>query len=263
MNGLGVETSCHTRFFVSTRVPSLEHLFPLLPRYASMALMAGDSDCLRARCVCGLPRHLLGRDSSGTVVRCDERADAQELVCIIVDIHPRGIPHPEEWIREVPHNWIHRFRRIRVALFCAISPMWSLATGNQNLMTAFCRLVPGEQELTIDREPQWLTEEDRRLILSSGLRDQLECFRSGGSNSTDWPRAKAFVIFTTALSETVRLPQPKHTTILYVPRGEEFVALPEDAETFERAIEFCKDQSGWSYWIEQASGAKSAGGLSL
>jgi len=150
-----------------------------------------------------------------------------------------------------------------VALFFGISPLWSLSSGNQHLMTAFFRHTPGEQGLRIIREPDWLTTEDRDLILSSGLTGTLECFRSGGSNSTDWPRARAFVIFTAGLSETVRLPQPKHTTVLYVQHEQEFVRIPEDAPTFERAIEFYRDDRGWSFWVEQSSGAKSGGGLSL
>src|SRR5690606_32172457 len=150
-----------------------------------------------------------------------------------------------------------------LVLFFTISPLWSLATGNQHLMTAFFRHVPGEEELKFENEPVWLTNEDRDLLVSSGLKGRLECFRSGGSNSTDWPRAKAFVIFTSDLTETVRLPQPKHSTILYVQRGGGFVALPNEASTIDRAIEFYKDQSGWSYWVEQSSGAKSGGGLNL
>lgn len=150
-----------------------------------------------------------------------------------------------------------------VALFFGISPLWSLGTGNQHLTTAFFRHIPGEQELSITREPDWFTIEDRDLVLSSGLTGTLECFRSGGSNSTDWPRARAFVIFTAGLSETVRLAQPKHTTVLYVQREQEFEMIPKDAPTFERAIEFYRDGRGWSFWVEQASGAKSGGGLSL
>ena len=122
-----------------------------------------------------------------------------------------------------------------VALFFGISPLWSLSTGNQHLMTVFFRGVTGT----------------------------IECFRSGGSISTDWPRAGVFVIFTAGLSETVRLPQPKHTTVLYVQHEQEFVRIPADAPTFERAIEFYRDDRGWSFWVEQSSGAKSGGGLSL
>jgi len=150
-----------------------------------------------------------------------------------------------------------------IALFFGISPLWSLATGNQHLMTAFFRHVPGEQELNITHEPDWLTVEDRELILGSGLTGTIECFQSGGSNSTDWPRAKAFVIFTVGLSQNVRLPQPKRSTILYVQHEDEFVAIPNKAPTFDRAIEFYRDQTGWSFWVEQSSGAKSGGGLSL
>ena len=148
-----------------------------------------------------------------------------------------------------------------VALFFGFSPLWSLGTGNQNLMTAFFRHIPGEQDLKIAGEPEWLTEEDRELIIGSGLTGKLECFRSGGSNTAEWPRAKTFVIFTSDLSDTVRLPQPKHSTIVYLQHGQEFIGIPDDTPTFDRAIEFYKDDSGWHYWVEHASGAKSGGGL--
>ncbi len=150
-----------------------------------------------------------------------------------------------------------------LAFFFAISPLWSLATSNQHLITAFFQHVPGDDELKIDSEPDWFTNEDRELLVSSGLKGRLDCFSSGGSNSTEWPCAKAFVIFTSDLSETVRLPQPKHSTILYVQRGDGFVVLPEGVPTFNRSLEFYEDEYGWHYWVEQASGAKSGGGLRL
>jgi hypothetical protein len=150
-----------------------------------------------------------------------------------------------------------------LAFFFAISPLGSLAASNQHLTTAFFQHVPGDDELKIDSQPDWLTNEDRDLLVSSGLKGRLDCFRSGGSNTTEWPRAKAFVIFTSDLSETVRLPQPKHSTILYVQLGDGFVVLPEGVPTFNRSLEFYEDEHGWHYWVEQASGAKSGGGLSL
>jgi hypothetical protein len=155
------------------------------------------------------------------------------------------------------------FAGLGVILFWGISPLWSLATGDQHLTTAFFRHNSGDQELKIDEEPDWLTEDDRDLLLSCGLKGRLKCFVSGGSNSTEWPRAKAFVIFTSDLTETVRLSQPKHSTILYVQRGTKFIALPNGLPTLDRAIEFYQDQSGWSYRIEQSSGAKSGGSLSF
>lgn len=153
------------------------------------------------------------------------------------------------------------YATLGVALFFGISPIWSLGTGDQHLMTAFFRHTPGEQELKIIRGPDWLSKEDRDLILSSGLTGTLESIRSGGSNSTNWPRAKAFVIFTADLSGTVRLPQPKRSTVLYLQRDDEFIRFPEDVPTFERVIEFYKDERGWNFWVEQSSGAKSGGSL--
>jgi hypothetical protein len=150
-----------------------------------------------------------------------------------------------------------------LVLFFALSPIWALATGNQHLTTAFFQHVPGDEEFKIDNEPDWLTNEDRDLLESCGLKGRLECFSSGGSNSTEWPRAKAFVIFTSDLSKTVRLPQPKNATILYVQRGDDFIALPNGTPTFDRALEFYEDQDGWHYWVEMASGAKSGGGITL
>lgn len=149
------------------------------------------------------------------------------------------------------------------ALFFGIAPLMSLATGNQHLMTAFFQYVPGEQELRIEQEPEWLSEDDHRLILSCGLKGTLKCFSSGGSNSTRWPQAKAFVIFTSDLTEATCLRQPKHTSVLYVQREHEFTSSPKDAKFFKRAIEFYKDQGEWYYSIEQSSGAKSGGWLGL
>lgn len=100
-----------------------------------------------------------------------------------------------------------------LALFFALPPLWSIATKNQDLTTAFFQHVPGDEELKIVGGPDWLTNEDRDLLVSSRLKGRLECFTSGGCNTTEWPRAKAFVIFNSELSETVRLPQPNHPVI--------------------------------------------------
>ncbi len=148
-----------------------------------------------------------------------------------------------------------------VGLFIGFSPIWSLITGDQHLKTAFFRHIPGEGALEIISAPDWLTNEDRELILSSGLTGTLEARRSGGSNSTDWPRAKALVIFTAEMSTSVRLAQPKRTTVLYIQGAQEFIKLPEDAPTYDRAIEFYERARGWGFWVEHASGSKSGGGL--
>lgn len=150
-----------------------------------------------------------------------------------------------------------------VLLFFGISPAWSLATGNQHLTTAFFRHIPGDSELSIEDEPLWLTDDDRKLLSRSGLRGTLMCVGGGGSNTTGWPKAKALVVFTEEPTEQIRLRQPKHSTIVYVQRNEEFVMLPERAETFDRSIELVRQQNGWFYYVEHASGARSGSRLSL
>jgi hypothetical protein len=147
-----------------------------------------------------------------------------------------------------------------LAGFAGFSPLRSLVTGDQHLMLVLFRHIPGEQPLRIASEPEWLSERDRALIYGCGLTGTVECFGYSGSNSTNWPRAKAIIVFTTGPSKPARLPQPKCSTILYLQRADDFVAMPEQAPVNDRAIElFRDDRDKWCYWVELISGGKSGG----
>lgn len=148
------------------------------------------------------------------------------------------------------------------ASFAGFAPLRSLATGDQHLMVVFLRHIPGEQPLQIVNAPEWLTDPDRALILSCGLNGTVEFFGSSGSMTTPWPRAQAWIVFTTGPSKPARLPQPKRCTILYLQRDNDFVAMPERAPVIDRAIELFRDDRGkWCFWVELVSGGKSGGEL--
>jgi len=58
-----------------------------------------------------------------------------------------------------------------------------------------------------------LDDTDLALLKQTGLRGTLERMGSSGSNSTTWPRAKAMIVFTSAIAQDMSLPQPKHCSI--------------------------------------------------
>lgn len=152
---------------------------------------------------------------------------------------------------------------VGITFFLGFSPAWSLITGNQHLTFTYFRHIPGNTELAIDDSFAHIPEHDVVLLKSTGLKGRLEFRGRSESNSTDWPQAKAYVIFTDTLQETLFLPQPKHTVIVYVQNGSTFSRFPSHANTLQRTIEFYKNNDGWHYWIEHSSGAKNGGTLNL
>jgi hypothetical protein len=145
-----------------------------------------------------------------------------------------------------------------ITLFFALRPALSLATEDQHLTVVLLRYHPGEAPLTISDPFSALEGGDIDLLKRTELRGTVETRGTHASNSSDWPRARALVIFTGALDE-VSIPQPKHCTIAYMQIGDGFREIPPDAPTFARTIQFHREAGEWYIEVQHASGARSGG----
>lgn len=141
-------------------------------------------------------------------------------------------------------------------------PALSLATGDQELTVFFFRHYPGDGELDTSDAAKVLDAADIDILKQTGLRGTLESRGWQGSNSTQWPHAKAFIIFTRPLTTEGSLPQPKHCTIAYVQEGSGFRRVPSDASTFSRQMDIQHESNGWNFTVEHSSGARSGGFIS-
>lgn len=148
-----------------------------------------------------------------------------------------------------------------VSIFAAIGfrPTLSLATGNQHLTVYFFRYHPGDTELDVSDATVALNTADINILRRTGLRGKLESRGSFSSNSTNWPRAKALLIFTSPIAEDSSLPQPKHCTIAYVQDKGGFRRVPTDAPTFARQMRIEHGLNGSQFVVEHSSGAQSGG----
>ncbi len=138
-------------------------------------------------------------------------------------------------------------------------PAVSLASGNQHLTVYFYRHVPGDTELDVSEAIQDLDATDIDILRQTGLRGKLESRGHFASNSTEWPRAKALLVFTASSADKSMLPQPKHCTIAYVLDSVGFRRVPKYAPTFERSMRIEPGPSGSQFVVEHASGAQSGG----
>lgn len=138
-------------------------------------------------------------------------------------------------------------------------PAVSLASGYQHLAVYFYRHIPGDTELDLSEAIQDLDATDIEILRQTGLRGKLESCGHFASNSTEWPRAKALLVFTAASASKSMLPQPKRCTIAYVQDGVGFRRVPQDASTLERSMRIEPGPSGSHFVLEHASGAQSGG----
>lgn len=149
-----------------------------------------------------------------------------------------------------------------IILFVGLRPALAIASDDQHLTVVLLRYHAGSAPLTISDSFSSLDSADIDLLTRTELRGTLEARGTHASNSADWPRAKALVLFTDALHHDVSIPQPKHCTIAYVQTGDTFRQVPPDAPTFARTIQFHRDADGWNMSVEHASGARSGGSIS-
>jgi hypothetical protein len=138
-------------------------------------------------------------------------------------------------------------------------PAISLAFGNQHLTVFFYRHVPGDTELDVSDAIRDLDATDIDVLRQTGLRGKLESRGHFASNSTEWPRAKALIVYTTPIATESALPQPKHCTIAYVQDDTGFRPVPIDSPTFGRMMRIEPRPSGAGIVVEQASGGRSGG----
>lgn len=149
-----------------------------------------------------------------------------------------------------------------ILLFYAFNPMLTLLTSDQSLTVHFIRHTPGPQPLEVTQGLLGTEAEHGKLLellADSGLTGKLTWETSRGSGSTDRRKAEVFIIFNAPSEATVRLPQPKRTTVVYLQDGDQFTPIPANAPTLERGIEI--DHARQHYFIELASGAKSGGSI--
>ena len=169
-------------------------------------------------------------------------------------------------LRRLPFS--HRLLMGLVGIACAgvfatvgFQPALSLASGNQHLDVYFYRHVPGDTELDVSEAIQDLDASDIDLLRQTGLRGKLESRGRFASNNTEWPRAKAILVFTSPSVDRSLLPQPKRCTIAYVQEGGGFRHVPQDAPTFKRAMRIEPGPRGLNFVVEHASGAQSGADL--
>ena len=143
----------------------------------------------------------------------------------------------------------------------AFQPALSLALGNQHLAVYFYRHIPGNNELDLSEVVGDLEPVDIQLLRQTGLRGRLENRGYFASNSTEWPRAKALLVFTAATVSNATLPQPKRCTIAYVQDGSGFRRVPQDAATLERSMRIESGSTGPQLSVEDASGSRSGGSI--
>lgn len=141
----------------------------------------------------------------------------------------------------------------------AFQPAISLASGNQHLSVYFYRHIPGDTELDLSSVGEDLNATDIEILRQTGLRGKLEERGYFASNSTEWPRAKALVVFTASSPRNAILPQPRGCTIAYVQDGVSFRRVPENASTLERAMRIDSGQRGSEFVVEDADGGQSGG----
>jgi hypothetical protein len=156
---------------------------------------------------------------------------------------------------------------VSTSVFFGLQPALALTTDNQHLTVVLLRHHPGDYPLTVSsaRHPDAgdiVDSSDIALLAETRLRGTLEVRGSHASNSVEWPRAKALVVFAGPLEHEVSLPQPKHRATVFLQTGDGFQQVPADSPTLHRSIRFYREKGDWHVQVEHSSGARSGGYIS-
>lgn len=151
-----------------------------------------------------------------------------------------------------------------IAFACVVAtlsfrPAVSLITGNQHLTVHFYRLIPGDTDLDLSEAIRELETADVEILRQAGLKGKLESRGYRASSSTEWPRAKAIIVFSTPIIKDTTIAQPKGSTIAYVQDSDGFRRVPNDSAVLDRSMRIEPLPSGYNFIVEHASGAESGG----
>ena len=152
------------------------------------------------------------------------------------------------------------FVSVLAALYIGLPWVVKTATHDQRLTLVYGRLYPGGSTVEIEDPRGILYAEDKELIRRAPLRGRVVVRGSHSRYSVRSPDARVLVFLSGPVSDSVRLPEPYSTDLLYWQDGHEFQHYPQSAETLNRSVELFSDgaRSGVTkFWVEAADGSKS------
>jgi hypothetical protein len=139
--------------------------------------------------------------------------------------------------------------------------LWILE--DQQLEIIFVEWIPSSaplffEPLKFGERIYGINQEELEVLKAAGLSGKLK-YVSGSITGKGKPW-RVVIVAEHQISESVRLDQPKNTSVIYVQRGNSWRSYPEKFPTIGRAIELWVDKHGRiRYWVENADGSRSGG----